>query len=58
MTSNLVEQGLSVDGKADFNDYENIIYLKYKDLIEEYLKCASICHECLIETDEDGQRYF
>lgn len=58
VTSNLIEQGLSVDGFADFNDDENIVFLKYQDLIEEYLKCASICHECLVETDDNGKRYF
>jgi hypothetical protein len=58
IASNMMEQGLSVDGQADMNDFEDIVFLKYRDLIEEYLKCAAICHECLVETDNNGKRYF
>lgn len=56
--STVFEQGLSVDGHADMNDFENIVATKYKQLTEEYLKCAAICHECLVNTDEDGNRSF
>jgi magnesium-transporting ATPase (P-type) len=56
--SNMIEQGLSVDGNADLNDKEIIVFERYKELIEEYLKCASVCHECLVETNREGKRYF
>lgn len=56
--SHQIEQGLSVDGQADMIDEECIVFLKYRDLAEEFLKCASVCHECLVETDDQGKRYF
>lgn len=47
-----------MDGQADMIDEECIVFVKYRDLTEEFLKCASICHECLVETDDSGKRYF
>jgi magnesium-transporting ATPase (P-type) len=39
-------------------DEGNITFWHYRELTEEFLKCAAICHECLVESDNKGKSYF